>query len=148
VWNVLFDQLQTGDHAASIESILQHSFPGHLRRGGPLPDSDRMQPWIDAMIEGWLLPEAARPALQRILAQPGVASADVLARYRTPRDRDHLERLVASLRDELGNVHSTDEEARLRWAMGRIRGEWLGHYRAAIVLDHVRPMLSNTGVTQ
>jgi glutamyl-tRNA(Gln) amidotransferase subunit E len=147
LWSGLFDQLQTGDHAANIESILQHSFPGHLRRGKPLPDSDRLQPWSNAIIEGWLLPEAARPALERILAEPGVASADVLARYRTPLDRDHLENVVASLGDELDGVRSTNEEARLRWAMGRIRGKWLGHYRAPIVRDRIRQMLSETGVT-
>ena len=147
-WTVLFDQLQTGDHAASIESILQHSFPGHLRRGNALPDSDRLQPWVQAITEGWLLPEAARPALKRILAEPGAASADVLARYRTPLDQDHLEKLGASLGGEVSKVHSTDEEARLRWAMGRTRGQWLGHHRASVVRDRIRQLLSTTGVTQ
>ena len=145
-WSGLFDRLQIDDHAVSIESTLQHSLPGHLRRGKKLPDANRLQPWANAIIEGWLLPEATRPALERILGEPGVASADVLARYRTPLDPDHLEGLAASLVDEAGSLHSTDEEARLRWAMGRTRGKWLGHYRATVVRDRMRKMLNKTEV--
>ena len=108
------------------------------RRRLPLPDAARLAPWVEAIREGWLLPEAIRPALRRLVDEKDVAPADALARYRIRRESDDLERAIDSLDGEWSTLHNPAPESRVRWAMGRLRNEWLGAFRAAEVQARLR----------
>ncbi|RKZ12589.1 Glu-tRNA(Gln) amidotransferase GatDE subunit E [bacterium] len=147
-WSSLFDELDLGQAASTVESAFAHVLPGVLRKGTALPDAGRLHPWVEAIREGWLLAEAIRPALRRIIADPGVEPADVLARYRISPDTEQLAQSVAAIAGEFAGLHSAYPAARVRWAMGRLRQQWLGHYRASEVLDQISRQLESTEVTR
>jgi glutamyl-tRNA(Gln) amidotransferase subunit E len=137
-WWPLFDALEPGQAGTAVEAALQRLLGDRMRRENPLPAPPRLAPWAEAIRDGWLLPEAIRPALRRLLDEPRTNAADILARYRTPVEDELLERAVAGVRNELAALHNRNPESRVRWAMGRLRGDWLGHFRAGTVLERIR----------
>jgi glutamyl-tRNA(Gln) amidotransferase subunit E len=145
-WWTLFDALDPGGAGVAVEAALQRVLGDRVRRGRPLPDRDRLAPWARAIREGWLLPEAVRPALRRLLDETGTAPEDVLARYRTPVGKEHLDRIVEEIDGELQELHNPSPESRVRWAMGRIRKDWLGHHRASMVRDRILRQLDTEEV--
>ena len=147
-WWELFDALEPGEAGIPVEAALQRILGDRGRRGDDLPASERLTLWTEAIRDGWLLPEAIRPALRRLLDESGAAPADVLARYRSPLDDSNLDRIADSIRSEFESLHTTKPESKLRWAMGRLRNDWLGHYRAAVVLDRLQRKLGGPEVTR
>jgi glutamyl-tRNA(Gln) amidotransferase subunit E len=145
-WWPLFDALEPGLAGGAVEAALQRLLGDRIRRGHALPEASRLAPWAQAIRDGWLLPEAIRPALRRLLDEPRTSAADVLARYRTPVDQTHLDRAVSGIRDALAGLHNRDPESRVRWAMGRLRNEWLGHFRAETVRARILEELQGSGV--
>lgn len=137
-WHALFDALDPGAAAVTLASALGLVLPQRIRAGHPLPTAERLAPWRDALCAGWLLPEAVRPALVRVLDETDTAPEDILARYRTPLDASHLDRLLDRMSGQLDQVRSADPESRVRWAMGALRPDWLGHFRAPVVADRIR----------
>jgi Glu-tRNA(Gln) amidotransferase subunit E-like FAD-binding protein len=145
-WAGLFEELSIADEAtaATVEAAMQKRLPARLRAQGCLPEAGRLQPWVDAIAENRLRPEAVETALDRICVEPLLSPEDVLASLQ-PHDGDAraLEALLRRAVENAPRLRRRDEGAVLRWAMGQVMPPLLGRIPPDEVLDRLRDVLAD-----
>jgi glutamyl-tRNA(Gln) amidotransferase subunit E len=136
-WGDLFDGAAPagGDAARTLAAALEKRLPLHARRAlGRVPGdpedvarvitADRLAPLARALESGGILPCAAEPALDAVIASPDAPVHDVLERLAPlepggPEIRTRARQAAA----DAARLRTRDPDAVLRWAMGEaLRG--------------------------
>jgi glutamyl-tRNA(Gln) amidotransferase subunit E len=147
-WSRLFEEFEITDAAVAraVESALQKRLPRWLRGADAttLPDAARLQPWVDAIAEGSLRPEAIEVALDRLLVEPRLTPEDLLNSL-LPHDGDEqaLQSMVKRCIEQAPTLRRRNEESVLRWAMGEVMPRLLGRIDPSQVRQQLRAALAD-----
>lgn len=147
-WADLFDAIEVpaGRTARTVARALSKRLPRRLRARGAaaMPTAAVLAPWVQAIENGTLRPEAVETAFDRLLDAPYADAQGVLTNLAPhPDDERALERLARQVREEAKGLRRRDRESALRWAMGRVMPSMLGHVEPARVREHLQSVLGD-----
>ncbi len=101
-------------------------------------DPGPLLPLIDAAARGTVRLEALEPAIERLFAEPAAAPEAVVAAFASgPSVEAELRGRVAALAQDASSLRSSDPDARLRWAMGRVAAGYAGRFVAEALRESV-----------
>jgi len=146
-WADLFDALapRSGSVARRVAGALGRRLPWHLRcrHIDALPEEDTLLPLVRALEAGDIRLEATDRAVDALLTSNGEPVDRVLDRFRR-RDGDdgELRASLAAVARVAAALDGRSHETRMRWAMGRLMGEFLGRLDPAFVREHIERELS------
>lgn len=141
-WEELFDALSPADGAPArrLASALEKRLVQHWREAGhrDLPDLDRLRPLVEALDDGGPFVHAFEYLLLRVLRDPQADSAALVGRITSADAGPALQRAVAGVIADRGNLRTSSPEAMMRWALGRVMHE----VRGVIAPDEARARLA------
>lgn len=156
-WLALYEALapKTPATARRLAAALEKRIPWHRRRG-TLParpvfapdghdavDPERLKPLVAALDAGEMRPEVFERLLDALLEDQALPAEAVLADARpSADDRARLEALTAEVVEKAAALPGRPQETLLRWAMGEVMPELLGHLDPRAVHAHLEGALA------
>ncbi len=148
-----------GDHGPSFDALAPKTPLGRRRLAAALecrlvawwreagvrtrPETERLQPLVEAIDTGRLHPEAYDEVFDAVLREPKADPLAIVDRFADRRDPDAaLEAAIDALRPRLAAMRFSSEAARLRWALGQVMPAVLGQLPSADVQARLRAALN------
>ncbi len=137
-WAELFDAVRppAGAIARRLAAALEKRVPG---LDAP-PDAERLAALVAALAERPLLASAFEDLVVAAAEQPERSVAELLAGYPPASDAE-IDRMMTACDAERSKLRSSDPEAALRWAMGRVMPALRGRVDPTSLLARLAPLL-------